>query len=300
MHYQVDGDPPPNQTPWLSVLVLTRNEAPHIERCIRSASRLTNIIFVVDSCSLDGTALIAETAGAMVQSRSFDNFSEKLNWSLENVPFPTPWVMRLDADEVLSDELIATLASRVARMTGEISGVYLRRQLWFMGQWIKHGGMYPTYSMRLWRTGLARCEVRDLDEHMLLTLGVSIFLPLDIIDKPLTNLTNWIDKHNRYSSLEAKTALGDGLSEDLVLRSRFLGNKMERTRWMKQNIFYRLPMFFRPWLYFFYRYLIRLGFLDGRRGFLFHFFHGLWYRILVDAKIYESSSSKMTLGSEID
>lgn len=280
------------QSPWVSVLVNTRNEAAHIERCIRSARRLTSHIYVVDSCSLDGTASIAENAGATVLTGEFQQFAEKLNWGLDNIRFLTPWVLRLDADEELSDELISALPSLAAKISPETSGVYFRRQLWFMGQWIRYGGMYPTYSMRLWRTGLARCEVRELDEHMLLTQGRSEVVPLDIIDRPLTDLSAWIEKHNRYSSLEAKTVLDEVLANTIGLKPRLFGNKAQRARWVKQNCFYKLPPFFRPVLYFLYRYIIRLGFLDGRRGFLFHFLHGLWYRMLVDGKIYEANSLK--------
>lgn len=292
MQHGLDAEQQPTQLPWVSVLVLTRNESIHIERCIRSAQRLSPHVFVVDSHSPDGTAELAKKLGASVISGNFDSFAAKLNWSLDHVDFPTPWVIRLDADEVFTDDLLTDLQRTVADAGSEVNGFYLRRQLWFMGRWIKHGGMYPTFSMRLWRKGCARSEVRDLDEHMLLSNGVAMTLNLDIVDNPLTDLASWIDKHNRYSTVEAQTVFSqqEQTNPDLI-QPRLWGGRVERMRWIKLNVFYRLPLFVRPLLYFLYRYIFRLGFLDGREGFLFHFMHGLWYRILVDGKIYEQRVS---------
>lgn len=276
------------QSPWVSVLVLTRNEKLHIERCIRSAQQLSPYVFVVDSFSTDGTAELAQKMGVSVISGNFNCFADKLNWSLEHVDFPTPWVIRLDADEVFTADLLAALQRSVADAGVEVSGFYLRRQLWFMGRWIKHGGMYPTFSMRLWRKGCARSEIRDLDEHMLLSNGRAMTLNLDIVDNPLTNLASWVDKHNHYSTLEAHMSLSQQDKENPEIMSpRLWGSKFERKRWIKLRVFYKLPLFIRPLLYFLYRYLFRLGFLDGREGLLFHFMHGLWYRVLVDGKLFE-------------
>lgn len=271
----------------ISVLILTFNESIHIERSIRSAQKLTSNIFVVDSFSTDNTVSIAESLGAKVYTREFINFASKLNWCLDNIKFPTPWIARLDADEIFSDDFLVNFTKSIQNTNPDITGIYVKRQLWFMGKWIKHGGMYPTYSMRLWRNGTAHSEVRDLDEHMILSVGKSMHLDLDIIDNPLSNIANWITKHNGYSALEAKSTLIDQNTALELIKPNLFGNKIERTRWMKVHIFYRLPLFVRPIIYYIYRYIFKLGFLDGKEGFLFHFLHGLWYRILVDAKIYE-------------
>lgn len=274
------------EIPWVSVLVLTRNEAVHIGRCVESAKRLTPHVFVIDSNSSDDTAAIATKSGATVTSGNFNRFADKLNWSLDHIDFPTPWVFRLDADETLTDALVANLRKVVEEAPSDISGVHVRRQLWFMGRWVRHGGMYPTFSMRLWKKGAVSCESRDLDEHMIMHTGLAIHVDLDVIDNPLTDISSWINKHNSYSSIEAHTALHDGDASTLIKPDLF-GGFASRTRWIKFNIFYHLPLFVRPLLYFVYRYFIRLGFLDGRSGLVFHFLHGLWYRALVDAKIYE-------------
>lgn len=272
----------------LSILVLARNEQIHIERCIHSARRLGVQIFVIDSHSTDGTADIARDMGACIVQCTADRFADKLNWALSNVEFQTTWVMRLDADEVLSDELVKTLPSVLRQIPNDVCGLLLRRQLWFMGQWMRHGGVYPSWTMRIWRRDTASCESRDLDEHMLLSQGTIQSLPLDIIDNPSFSLSTWIDKHNRYSTIEAKSVQ---TSDTGLMRPRLFGSAVERTRWFKVKVFYRMPPFIRPALYFIYRYVFRLGFLDGRKGLVFHFLHALWYRILVDAKIIEAKGN---------
>lgn len=269
----------------LSILILTRNECVHIERCIRSAQQLGVHIYVIDSYSTDGTADLALAMGAQVVECCADRFADKFNWALSNIEFHTTWVMRLDADEILSAELVQALSEELRRVPANVSGILLRRQLWFMGQWMRRGGVYPTWTMRIWRRGLARCESRDLDEHMLLIQGQSMTLALDVIDNPLTDVSEWTEKHNRYATIEAMASRK--INEAGLLQPRLFGSSVERIRWLKVNVFHRIPLFVRPIFYFIYRYIIRLGFLDGKKGFIFHFLHAFWYRVLVDAKIFE-------------
>ena len=274
--------------PGITGVVLTRNEEIHIRRCLRSAKRVCDTVFVVDSNSADRTRAIAEEEGAIVHSGDFTSFAQKLNWAIDTLDVPTAWMMRIDADEVLSDDLVARLPGFMARQPASVSGVFVRRRLWFMGHPMRFGGIYPRHSMRLWRPGMARCEVRALDEHMLLSSGDSVTIEADIDDIPLTDLTLWIAKHNEYSTLEARTAIADRAPrDDGAPRARPFGSKNERIRWIKEKIFYRMPPFVRPSLYYAYRYVLMGGFLDGKAGFMFHFFHGFWYRFLVDAKIIE-------------
>lgn len=273
----------------ISGIVLTRNEEGHIRRCLRSAQRVCDVVHVIDSNSADRTREIAEKEGAIVHIGNFSSFAQKLNWASDNIDFTTPWVMRIDADEVLSDDLVTQLHAFLEQQSAAISGVFVRRRLWFMGRPIRFGGVYPRHSMRLWRPRMARCEVRALDEHMLLREGVSATIEADIDDIPLTDLALWIAKHNEYSTLEARTALEDRATRDPnALRPKLLGSRNERIRWLKEKLFYRLPPFVRPLGYYLYRYVILGGFLDGKAGFIFHFLHGFWYRFLVDAKIVEA------------
>ena len=272
-----------------SVVILTRNESLHVARCLKSAFRISDDVYVVDSKSADGTARIAEDLGARVVLGDFDSFADKFNWALENLKFETPWVIRLDADEVLTEKLVDQLDSYLSGLPNDVTGVYVRRQLWFMGRWIRFGGMYPTYSLRIWRSGLVSCETRELDEHMILKSGRTTHLNADVIDDPLTDISTWIQKHNSYATLEARSALRAAAAGAEERAGFSLTAALpQRVRWIKESIFYKLPPFIRPCLYFVYRYVLRLGFLDGRTGFIFHFMHALWYRVLVDVKIVES------------
>lgn len=273
----------------ISGIVLTRNEEAHIRRCLRSAQRVCDVVHVIDSNSLDRTREIAGEEGAIVHTGNFSSFAQKLNWASDTIDFTTPWVMRIDADEVLSDDLAMQLPAFLARQSVAINGVFVRRRLWFMGRPMRFGGVYPRHSMRLWRPRMARCEIRALDEHMLLREGASATIEADIDDIPLTDLALWIAKHNEYSTLEARTALEDQAMRDAnALQPKLLGSRNERVRWFKEKVFYRLPPFIRPLGYYLYRYVLLGGFLDGKTGFIFHFLHGFWYRFLVDAKIVEA------------
>jgi glycosyltransferase involved in cell wall biosynthesis len=273
-------------------VVLTRNEAIHIRRCLESARRVCDVVHVVDSRSVDGTAAIAEAEDAIVTAGDFTSFAQKLNWAIDTIEVPANgWMMRIDADEVLSEALIAGLPSFLASLPASVSGVQVRRRLWFMGRPMRFGGVYPRHSVRLWRPRAVRCEIRALDEHMLLKTGTTATFEADINDIPLTDLSLWIAKHNEYSTLEAQTALVDqaGTANDgAMLSPRLFGTRNERIRWLKEKLFYRIPPFVRPLLYFLHRYVVLGGFLDGKAGLIFHVLHGFWYRFLVDAKIVEA------------
>lgn len=278
----------PRQPTGISGVVMTRNEAIHIRRCLQSARRVCDVVHVVDSNSSDGTRAMAEAEGAIVHNGDFTSFAQKLNWANDTIDFTTPWVMRIDADEVLSDALVGQLPDFLAQQPANVSGVYVRRRLWFMGRPMRFGGVYPRHSMRLWRPRMARCEIRALDEHMLLSSGTSATIEADVDDIPLTDLSLWIIKHNEYSTLEMRTALEDqAIRSSNALQPRLFGNRNERIRWLKDKLFYRMPSFARPFAYYLYRYILLMGFLDGKAGFIFHFLHGFWYRFLVDAKLVE-------------
>lgn len=274
----------------LSILILTRNERHHIQRCLQSVKELNASIFVVDSNSTDGTADLAYSLGAKVVYCNEPRFSDKLNWALSNVEFESEWIMRLDADEFLSTEIKLSLLDLLSGLPDRVSGLIIRRQIWFMGQWIKYGGIYPSWTLRIWRNGMVVCESRDLDEHMILLEGKAMQVSFDIIDSPLTDLSSWTEKHNLYATIEANSLFNESARGSL--KPRIFGSKVERVRWAKNKIFYRMPLLMRPFLYFVYRFFFRFGFLDGKKGFIFHFLHGFWYRLLIDAKIIEIRDRK--------
>ncbi|HQW02712.1 MAG TPA: glycosyltransferase family 2 protein [Saprospiraceae bacterium] len=272
----------------ITIIILTFNEELHIRRAIESASRIANDVIVVDSYSTDQTINIALELNARVLQHPFVNQAQQFQWAMDNGGITTGWTMRLDADEYLTDELIHEIEGRLSNLNQEISGIVLKRQVHFMGQWIRHGGYYPIYLLRIWRTGHAVIEQRWMDEHILLTRGTSITFNHDFVDDNLNSLTWWTAKHNDYATREAVDILSRKYSfQDGDLSTGTKGNANQTTtkRWYKNNLYLRLPLFLRAFLYFQFRYWIKFGFLDGQRGLVWHFLQGFWYRFLVDAKI---------------
>jgi glycosyltransferase involved in cell wall biosynthesis len=273
----------------LSVVVLTYNEELHIERCITSLQSFASDVFIVDSFSTDKTKQIAEELGAKVyQNKWLNNHSIQFNWGLKNCPIKTEWVMRVDADEYVMPELAIEIKNTLDKISDDVSGIYIKRRVYFMGKWIKHGGCYPIELLRIWRHGKGFCEDRWMDEHIKIIRGRTVKLNYDFIDHNLKSLTTWIDKHNYYATREAAELLNTvydfNMNNDIV--PVFFGSQAQRKRWLKVK-YSKLPLFIRPFLYFLYRYFIRLGILDGKQGLVWCFLQGFWYRFLVDAKIYE-------------
>jgi glycosyltransferase involved in cell wall biosynthesis len=272
----------------LSIILLTKNEETNLPATLTSLRELDAEIFVVDSGSTDRTVAIAQQAGCHVFEHPFENQAKQLNWALQNLSITTPWIMRLDADERLTPELVEELKQVLSQTPEDITGYQVKRRVFFMGRWIRHGGYYPTWLLRIWRTGVGTCEQRCMDEHIVLSRGKTANLQHDIIDENHKGLSFWTDKHNHYADREVKdflSAMSDA-SDDLLKGGQL--SQASRRRWVKTNLYARSPLFFRAFLYFLMRYTIGLGFLDGIEGLIFHLLQGFWYRFLVDAKIYET------------
>lgn len=267
----------------ITVIVLTKDEELNLPHCLGSVAHFVDQIWVVDSHSSDRTLAVAKEFDAETVEHEFTNQAEQFNWAIRNLDIRNEWILRLDADEVMSEELWQEMEESLRTAPEEVSGFYLRRRVYFMGRWIKHGGFYPTVLLRLFRKGKAYSEEREMDEHIVLKEGEARTLKNDFKDDNHKDLSFWIAKHNNYSSREARAVLRNsrGLSANIT------GSQAEQRRWFKENVYGNLPLFVRPTLYFLYRYFIRLGFLDGKEGLIFHFLQGFWYRLLVDAKIYE-------------
>lgn len=272
----------------LTIIILTFNEELHIKRAIESAKRVAREVIIVDSYSTDRTLEIASSMEARILQNPFVNQARQFQWAMEHGSILTGWTMRMDADEYLTEGLVNEITTRLPAMASDISGVILKRQVHFMGQWIRHGGYYPIHLLRIWRTGHAVIEQRWMDEHTVLTQGNSITFSHDFIDDNLNSLSWWTTKHNDYATREAIDVLNRKYAfiNTGDVNTRVTNAKQaENKRWYKNNLYLKLPLFFRSFLYFQYRYWIRLGFLDGKRGLVWHFLQGFWYRFLVDAKI---------------
>lgn len=270
----------------ISVIILTKNESANLPTCLSSLEKLQAKIFIVDSGSTDDTLAIAKEYGCEIYEHPFKNYAEQLNWAVENLPIESPWVMRLDADERLTPELVTEINTELPSAGAGIGGYQLKRRVYFLGKWIKHGGYYPTWLLRIWRNGLGLCEQRWMDEHIVISEGKIINLKHDIIDENKKGLTFWTDKHNHYADREVKDLLSHDESKDPLLEKQTHSQAKQR-RWLKKNFYASSPLFLRALIYFLLRYILGLGFLDGKQGLIFHFLQGFWYRFLVDAKIYE-------------
>ncbi len=281
----IAGEAPAARPP-LTVIILTRDEAQHIERCIASVRAIADRILVVDSGSTDDTCALAAAAGAEVVVNPWVNYARQFNWAIDHCGAGTGWLMRLDADEVVSPEL----ATRLAAFLGDpaaasgVAGVTVDRAIHFLGRKMRWGGMYPVRMLRLWRQGQGRVESRWMDEHVIVD-GALRHLGGDIADINLNSIGWWTDKHNNYATREAIDQLSGGAGD--VAPAGDIGNQARRKRWLKDKVYARLPLGLRPLLYFGYRYVLLLGFLDGWQGLAFHGLQGLWYRFLVDVKIAE-------------
>lgn len=272
----------------VTALILTFNEEQHLARCISSVRGVAQTVVVADCFSTDGTLDIASALGARVIQREWVNYSVQFNWALTQLDADTEWVLRFDADEVLTPTLAAEIKTRLPQIGSDIDGIYWGRRMTFQGKLIRHGGVFPVRVLRLFRHGRGSCEKRWMDEHIKVT-GPTVDFAGEMIDDNLNSLTWWTEKHNKYASREAVDLLNleyGFMPHDSVAQLR-VGSQAAFKRWLKERVYARLPGGFRAFAYFFYRYVVRLGFLDGQAGTAFHFLQGFWYRYLVDAKVAE-------------
>ena len=186
----------------ISVIILTFNEEKHIARCIKSLSTFTDKVFIVDSGSTDKTVEIAKSLGAKVAVNQWVNYATQFNFGIENNPFKTKWLMRMDSDEYVLPELSDEINKNLSSTSEEISGMYIKRRVIFFEKWIKYGAYYPIWLLRIWRNGHGICEESWMDEHVKLFQGKTIKMENDLVDHNLKNITWWTQKHNLYSIRE--------------------------------------------------------------------------------------------------
>jgi glycosyltransferase involved in cell wall biosynthesis len=270
----------------LAVIVLTLNEHRNLPACLDSLGGLKCRVVVVDSGSTDDTVRIAVERGAAVVEHAFENYAAQRNWAQANLPFQTDWVLHLDADERLTPECVGEINAILREPPGNVGGFLFRKRTIFMGRWIRHGGHYPSFHLRLFRRDVGRCEDRLYDQHFLVQ-GDIRELKSDYIDVVSSDLGSWTLRHVRWSLLEAEE-IARGETRSGQVRSCRTGNPIEKRRWLRTSVYGRSPLFFRAAFYWGYRYFFRLGFLDGTEGLIFHFLQGFWFRFLIDARLFEA------------
>ncbi len=274
----------------ITAIILTYNEALHIERAIRSIEGFVDQICVVDSGSTDDTTDIAQALGAEIVTHPFVNQAKQFQWALDTLHIRGTWVLRLDADEIIEEDLAREITERIPALPTDVVGVNLKRKHIFMDRWVRHGGRYPLVMLRLWRKGHGRIEDRWMDEHMVVWGGRTITLEGGFADHNLHDLGYFTDKHNKYATREAIEVLNQRLglfARDDALNAHSASFQASFKRKVKERIYNRIPFTVSAALYFTWRYIFQLGFLDGRSGLVYHFLQGYWYRFLVGAKVME-------------
>ena len=258
----------------LAVIILTKNEKLHIGRCLERLRDLNpRQIFIIDCFSTDGSDKLALEMGAEVVYHEWPgNQAAQFQWALDNLPIDANWILRLDADEYLTDELIVEIKEKIPQIEDGVDGVVLKRRHvvgWLNNRWIKHG-MYPTRILRLFRRGHGRSDLKIMDEHIVVD-GRVVEFDNDFVDHSLISFADWQAKHRGYAKREAQSYLS--------------GERSTGEKAAKKDAYYKLLRYFRAVAYFCIRYFLKLGFIDGLAGLRWHFWQGLWYRWLVDAEI---------------
>jgi glycosyltransferase involved in cell wall biosynthesis len=285
--------------PDIHAFVLTLNEEIHLARCLESIRDICKSMTVIDSGSTDRTVEIAKSFGAEVVSNPFVNQAVQTNFAIDFLAERGGWLLRLDADEYLCDGTAKNLRDLLDILPADVDGVCLRRRLIFMGKWLKHGGNCPIWLLRVWRNGRGRCENRWMDEHIHVR-GHVHHAPLDFADHRLKSISWWSHKHVDYAAREAIDFVLAERQANTDANER-MGRQAFR-RLVKTRIYNRLPGGLRSFLLFAFRYVVRLGLLDGRAGYYFSILQALWYRTLVDViidQIHDDMDRGMTLSEAV-
>lgn len=263
----------------ITAIIVTKNEELHIDRCLKSLRPICSRIVVIDSQSTDRTEQLCRAHGAEFVVNPWKNYATQFNFGIDYATPASDWLIRIDADEYITADSVPLIARAIADAATDDDGIAIRRRIHFLGKRIAWGGIEPNWQLRIFRAGRGRCEVRWMDEHIIVDGNIRKSR-IVMVDDNLNDIDWWTSKHMGYASREAIDAV--------LAYQDTSGNIIGQAgikRFIKYNIYLKLPLAARAFLYFAMRYFLRLGFLDGYRGFLFHFLQGWWYRTIVDIKV---------------
>ncbi|MBQ6595163.1 MAG: glycosyltransferase family 2 protein [Clostridia bacterium] len=272
----------------VTAIILTKDEERNIERCLRSVENFAARRVVVDSGSTDRTVELARSLGAEVLVHPFENYARQFNWGVEAAGVTTKWVLRLDADECFPDTLCRRLEKLLAEHAeDDVNGLLMESNFYFLGRKIRFGGPKKRKIM-IYRAGFGSIEDRRMDEHTVVEGGRVLEVGERFDHYDFKDLTSWVAKLNWYATREMQDYIEYAEGIHTRQSGDWVGDrKLNSTRRGKFGFYYRLPMFWRCWMLTVYNYIFRLGFLDGKEGFVYHWMYQRWYRTLVDAKILE-------------
>jgi len=277
-----------------SFVILTYNEEIHLSRLLKSIKALNAKIYILDSGSTDNTLNIAADFGAEVKINPFENHPKQWDFALNNFSIETPWIIGLDADQIVTQELFDQLSSFNNEKFKGIDGIYFNRKNFFQGHWIRYGGYYPLYLLKMFRTGVGFSDLNENMDHRFIVPGRTIvWKNAHLLEENLkeNNIDFWFAKHERYSDLVAQEEIERMQKIRLQsIQPNFLGNPDERKAWLKR-LWWKMPLGIRPYLYYSFRMVFQLGILDSKTGRRFHYLQGLWFRKKVDKKIMQLKRS---------
>ncbi|WP_296615958.1 glycosyltransferase family 2 protein [Sphingomonas sp.] len=274
--------------PSTTAIILSFNEEVHIRRCLERIAPLVKRTIVVDSFSTDRTVEIARELGAEVHQHAFTNQAAQLQWALDTIPIASDWIIRIDCDEYLEPGLIDEIKAKLPVLPADVTALDVKLKVLFKGKFIRWGGYYRTWLTRLWRPDAGRMEQRWMDERLLITRGRAERLTGgDLVDASLKDIGWWTDKHNGYATRQ----MIDFIAREHGLIGEEADGELTasaRKRRGLRKLYGGAPLYLRAVLYYLRRYFLLGGFLDGRLGFVWHFLHGFWFFVLMDAKIDEA------------
>lgn len=270
----------------VTAIILTKNEEKNLGECLSSIKGFAERAVVVDCGSTDRTVEIAREHGADVLVHEFTYYASQFNWGIDNANITTDWILRLDADERFTPALISeteALLNSADAKNGDLNGITMEAVFYFLGKPIRHG-VKCKRKMMLFKRGIGRIEDRKRDAHSIISEGRNVSVKERFLHYDFKNLDSYIKRYNWYATREMQDYIAYTRGASTAINT---DAHIQAQRKKKFGLYYRAPKFLRAYLWFIYNYIFRLGFLDGKEGFLFHYFECLWYRLLVDAKIYE-------------
>lgn len=266
-----------------TAIIMTKNEEKNIAQCLQSIKGFAKRALVIDCGSTDQTVALAKENGADVVFHEFEYYAQQFNWGLDNGSIDTEWVIRLDADERFTPELNAELEEIIAKGDENLCGITIEADYFFLGRRIRYG-LRKKRKMMLFKKACGRLEDKRRDAHSVLSKGESVQAKHRFLHYDFKDLDSHIKRYNWYATREMMDYIDYTRGDAINVHADKL---VQKQRQKKYGVYYKAPRFLRAWLWFIYSYFFRLGFLDGREGFLYCYFECYWYRLLVDAKIYE-------------
>lgn len=275
----------------VSVILTTRNEEANLECTLDAIAGFVDEIFVIDSESADATVDIARRHGAQVANLPYEHgriIPWIYQWGLDNLPLRNEWVLILEADQRPDEALKRSLQQLFARREIDECGFYVRRRQVFRGRHLRFGGYGSKWMLKLFRKGAGELDPKEQDTRVYVRERTAK-LEGNLMEENAKEeqILFYLEKHLRYADAFAREELARrrrGI--EWRLKPRLMGTPDERTLWLK-SAYYRMPLYVRPFFYFLYRYFILLGFLDGKQGFVFHFFQAFWFRLVIDIRLEE-------------